>query len=152
MVCRQRDAAPSAVLRDLVRLEVRRMEGRSARAGAEQDDATLARLRQVVGQALEQVQDWAGLQAALVDVGVVVRPAGTGLNLADALTGEVLCKISDVGPGYLTLVRQFGAGFPGHPRPGIAAAALAPRPPLVARSLALSPLRARQSATVIQLR
>ena len=52
-------------------------------------------------------------------------PAGGGLNLTDAATGAVLAKASQVGPAYLTLVRRFGAGFPGHPRPGLAALALA---------------------------
>jgi ATP-dependent DNA helicase RecQ len=61
------------------------------------------------------------MQAALRARGLHYIPAGGGLNLIDPETGEVLCKGSQVGPGYQDLVRRFGAGFPGHPRPGLAA-------------------------------
>jgi hypothetical protein len=54
--------------------------------------------------------------------------AGGGLNLIDPETGEVLCKGSQVGPGYQDLVRRFGAGFPGHGRRGLAALARAQHP------------------------
>lgn len=64
------------------------------------------------------------MQAALRRRGLAYVAAGGGLNLIDPETGEVLCKGSQAGPGYLDLVRRFGTGFPGHPRPGLAALAL----------------------------
>jgi hypothetical protein len=47
-----------------------------------------------------------------------------------------------VGPAYLALVRRFGTGFPGHPRPGLAAQALTPpAPPSGVRGSAGAPAR-----------
>jgi hypothetical protein len=65
------------------------------------------------------------LQNALTQRGLRFVPSGGGLSLVDGTDGRVLAKSSQVGPAYLDLVRRFGAGFPGHPRPGLAVQALA---------------------------
>lgn len=126
--CQSRDETPGAVLRDLVRLEVQRIERRSARSDAVIDEQLLGRLRLLVAEALYLSDSWGQMQAALRARGLQYVPAGGGLNLMDPETGEVLCKSSQAGPGYQDLVRRFGAGFPGHGRPGLAALALAGRP------------------------
>ncbi|MCX7288640.1 MAG: hypothetical protein NTW20_14085 [Rhodobacterales bacterium] len=51
--------------------------------------------------------------------------SGVGLVLADLATGTPLARSSEVGPAYLSLVRRFQCGFPGHPRPGLSTQALA---------------------------
>lgn len=119
-LCRARDETPGSILRDLVRLEVQRCERRKARSDAVIDERLLVRLRLLVAEALVEGQDWPALQKALRRRGLCYVPAGGGLNLVDAATGEPLAKSSQVGPAYLDLVRRFGAGFPGHPRPGLA--------------------------------
>lgn len=124
-LCRARDETPGAVLRDLVRLEVKHHDSRKARRDEAIDERLLVRLRLLVAEALVEAQDWPGLATALHRRGLRYEPAGGGLNLVDAATGEPLAKSSQVGPAYLALVRRFGAGFPGHPRPGLAAQALA---------------------------
>lgn len=129
--CDSRDETPGAVLRDLVRLEVQRIERRTARSDDVIDEQLLGRLRLLVAEALFSANGWGQMQAALRARGLQYVAAGGGLNLIDPETGEVLCKGSQVGPGYQDLVRRFGAGFPGHPRPGLAALAMAsvqPRP------------------------
>jgi hypothetical protein len=128
-LCRDRDDTPGAVLRDLVRLEVQRCERRKARSDEVIDEQLLVRLRLLVAEALVEASDWAGLQSALRKRGLLYEPAGGGLNLVDAESGEPLAKSSQVGPAYLALVRRFGVGFPGHPRPGLAAQALTPLAP-----------------------
>lgn len=122
--CHSRDETPGAVLRDLVRLEVQRNARRAARSDEVIDEQLLGRLRLLVAEALVTAQDWGQMQAALRQRGLAYVAAGGGLNLIDPETGEVLCKGSQVGPGYLDLVRRFGTGLPGHPRPGLAALAL----------------------------
>lgn len=122
--CQTRDESPGAVLRDLVRLEVQRISRRSARSDDVIDEQLLGRLRLLVAQALVDAQSWDEVQHALAKQGLAYVPAGGGLNLMDPVTGEVLCKGSQVGPGYMDLVRRLGCGFPGHPRPGIASQAL----------------------------
>ncbi|MFC3088171.1 hypothetical protein [Tabrizicola soli] len=124
-LCRARDETPGAMLRDLVRLEVQRNERRNARSDEVIDEPLLVRLRLLVAEALAEAQDWPTLQSALRQRGLRFQPAGGGLNLIDAATGEPLARSSQVGPAYLALVRRFRTGFPGHPRPGLAAQALA---------------------------
>jgi hypothetical protein len=125
MLCRDRDETPGAVLRDLVRLEVKRHDSRKARSDEVIDERLLVRLRLLVAEALAVSESWGQLQRALGDRGLKFVPSGGGLLLVDATTGENLAKSSQVGPPYLDLVRRFGAGFPGHPRPGLAVQALA---------------------------
>ena len=124
-LCKARDETPGAVLRDLVRLEVQRCDRRKARSAEGIDERLLARLRLLVAEALVVSESWGQLQAALLARGVKYVPSGGSLNLVDAATRETLAKSSQVGPPYMALVRKFGAGFPGHPQPGIAAQALA---------------------------
>lgn len=123
--CHSRDETPGAVLRDLVRLEVQRVERRAARSDNVIDEQLLGRLRLLVAEALFASQSWGQMQAALRARGLQYIAAGGGLNVIDPETGEILCKGSQVGPGYQDLVRRFGTGFPGHPRPGLAALAMA---------------------------
>ena len=113
------------MLRDLVRLEVKRHDSRKARRNEVPDERLLVRLRLLVAQALAVSESWGQLQGALGERGVKFMPAGGGLVLVDAETGRTLAKSSQVGPAYLDLVRRFGSGFPGHPLPGLAIRALA---------------------------
>ena len=124
-LCRERDETPGAVLRDLVRLEVKRHDSRKARSDEVIDERLLVRLRLLVAEALANSESWGQLQRALGQRGLKFIASGGGLLLVDATTGEVFAKSSQVGPAYLDLVRRFGAGFPGHPRPGLAVQALA---------------------------
>lgn len=124
VACHGSDESPGTVLRDLVRLEVQRVERRAARRDDASDEQLLGRLRLLVAEALYASHSWGQMQAALRARGLQYVPAGGGLNLIDPETGEVLSKGSQVGPGYQDLVRRFGTGFPGHPRPGLAAVAL----------------------------
>lgn len=123
--CQARDETPSAVLRDLVRLEVQRHSRKLARSDEVFDEQFLGRLRASVAEALVNARSWDQMQAALHLRGLAYVAAGGGLNLIDPETGEVLCNGSQIGPGYMELVRRFGSGFPGHKRPGLAALALA---------------------------
>ncbi|MES2914059.1 MAG: hypothetical protein V4753_02970 [Pseudomonadota bacterium] len=125
MLCRERDETPGAVLRELVRLEVKRHDGRKARRNEVPDERLLVRLRLLVAQALAVSESWGQLQVALGERGVKFTPSGGGLVLTDLATGATLAKSSQVGPAYLDLVRRFGNGFPGHPLPGLAIRALA---------------------------
>ncbi len=128
-LCHDRDETPGAVLRDLVRLEVKRNAARKARSAEGIDERLLVRLRLLVAEALVEADSWGQLQAALARRGLRYAPAGGGLNLVDATTGKTLAKASEVGPSYLTLARRFCAGFPGHPNAGLAAQSLMPPAP-----------------------
>jgi len=128
-LCRERDETPGAVLRDLVRLEVKRNAARKARSAEGIDERLLVRLRLLVAEALVEADSWGQLQAALARCGLRYAPAGGGLNLVDATTGKTLAKASEVGPAYLALARRFRAAFPRHPNAGLVAQALSPPAP-----------------------
>lgn len=124
-LCRARDETPGAVLRDLVRLEVKRVDSRKARRNEVPDERLLVRLRLLVAEALAASESWGQLQRALGERGLKFTPSGGGLILTDLATGATLAKSSQVGPAYLDLVRRFRSGFPCHPLPGLAIRALA---------------------------
>jgi hypothetical protein len=124
LLCKARDETPGAVLRDLVRLEVKRADSRKARSADGIDGRLLVRLRLLVAEALAGSESWGRLQRALAEHGLKFVPSGGGLVRADLSNGEILATSSQVGPPYMALVRQFGTGFPGHAQPGIAAQAL----------------------------
>lgn len=124
-LCRARDETPGAVLRELVRLEVKRVDSRKARRNEVPDERLLLRLRLLVAEALAISETWGQLQSALRERGLCYIPSGGGLVLTDLATGRTLAKSSQVGPAYLALVRRFGTGFPSHPLPGLAIGALA---------------------------
>jgi hypothetical protein len=124
-LCQQREETPGAVLRDLIRLEVKRHDSRKARRNEVPDERLLVRLRLLVAEALAISESWGQLEAALGERGLRFAPSGGGLVLTDVATGRTLAKSSQVGPAYLDLVHRFGQGFPGHPLPGLAIRALA---------------------------
>jgi hypothetical protein len=123
-LCQAWDETRGAVLRDLIRLEVKHRDSRKARSDKVIDERLLVRLRLLVAEALAEADTWSRLQTALGKKGLRFIPSGGGMVLTDATTGRSLAKSRQVGPAYLDLVRRFRAGFPGHPRPGLAAQAL----------------------------
>jgi hypothetical protein len=124
-LCHERDETPGAVLRNLVRLEVKHADSRRARRNEVSDERLLVRLRLLVAEALAMSESWGQLQAALGARGLRFTPSGGGLVLTEIASGATLAKSSQVGPAYLQLVRRFGEGLPGHPLPGLAVQALA---------------------------
>ena len=123
--CRARGLWPEAIVAGFVATKVRAFEREVHRGVATRSEAWLKRLETQIGEALTKSRDWASLRFHLDRHGIAYHPAGKGLIVIDASTGEVLCKASEVGPGYGDLVRRFGQGFPGHPKPWLAEEALA---------------------------
>ncbi|RYE56720.1 MAG: hypothetical protein EOP18_03895, partial [Rhizobiaceae bacterium] len=96
-----RDETPVADLRDLVRLEVKRVDSRKARRNEVPDERLLVRLRLLVAEALVVSESWGQLQSTLGARGLGFMPSGGGLILVDAESGEPLAKSSQVGPPYM---------------------------------------------------
>jgi hypothetical protein len=140
-MCQERDETPGAVLRDLVRLDVKRADSRKARGAEGIDERLLVRLRLLVAEALAGSESWGHLHRLLAKRGLKFSPSGGGLVLTDLSTGEVLAKPSQAGPPYMALVRRFGTGFPTPSRGS------PPRPPPVPDPLHLPALAAFLSPT-----
>lgn len=111
-ICRMSDVGPGrgALERRFGALDA----PREAKTRASADEPLLARWRVLVAEALEPSEHWAAFASRLAERGLAMAPAGGGLELRDAATGERLAKASEVGPGYMALIRRFQAGFPGH--------------------------------------
>lgn len=78
------------------------------------DQRLLEAVRAEAQEAFEIARGWSDLRERLVDHGYILREAGGGLALHDAITGRFLCRTSELGFGYPALMRRFSAPFPGH--------------------------------------
>lgn len=114
-MCASRDETPGAMMRLLMKKELKRWNGQRAKRYEVPDEPLLAHLRLRVAGALEISTSWTEFISHLQSDHLILRPAGGGLALHSLGTGKRLAKASDVGPGYSELIRKFKAGFPGHP-------------------------------------
>jgi len=114
-MCVARDETPGAMMRLLMKQELKRWHGRRAKRDEVPDEPLLAHLRLRVAAALKISKSWSDYIAHLQADQLLLKPAGGGLALHALGSGNRLSKASDVGPGYCDLIRKFGAGFPGHP-------------------------------------
>ncbi len=104
--------AREAIEERLVRF--RHGRGSVGKRRASADERLLAGLRPLVAKAIAASRTWSELQTALRAEGLGYAPRGGGLALVSEPDGGVLCKASEVGPGYAALIRRFRAPFPGH--------------------------------------
>lgn len=109
----QRDVSVGQVVRDALTAELRRT-ARPAKTSARTEEQLLAPLRSLLAADLGQARGWTDLQARLRTKGYVLREAGGGLALHDFPQGRRLCKASELGRSYASLMRRFNAPFPGH--------------------------------------
>jgi len=111
-LARDEDVSPGQILRLALERELRRRE--VARTPARVEERLLAPIRRRASPDFTLARDWRGLKQALLDRGYILRESGGGLALHDAITGRFLCRTSEIGFGYPTLMRQLGGPFPGH--------------------------------------
>ncbi len=76
--CHSRDETPGAVLRDLVRLEVQRVERRAARSDNVIDEQLLGRLRLLVAEALFASKSWVRCRRHFGRAACNTLPPGAG--------------------------------------------------------------------------
>lgn len=74
-----------------------------------------AHLEEIVAKAIVHTGNWESCQRELARNGLKFIARGGGLAIASTKTEDVLCKASALGLGYSSLIKKFGAGFPGHP-------------------------------------
>ena len=107
------DLSVGQVIRNFIDHELRRRA--EARPPVRADERLVAPLRALLADDFAYAKDWADLQSRLVRKGYSLHEAGGGLALHDQATGARLCKGSELGYGYASLMRKFKAPFPGHP-------------------------------------
>lgn len=112
-LAQDRDVTIGQVVRDLLTRELRRQGDPKTPVRA--DEALLASLQTLLARDIAQSRSWDDLATRLGQKGYAFRPAGGGLALHRAGCGTRLCKASELGFAYGTLVRRFGEAMPGHP-------------------------------------
>ncbi|SEK93620.1 hypothetical protein [Pacificibacter marinus] len=70
-------------------------------------------LKAYLSHEFSYAQDWDDLQEGLRAKGYELAERGGGLILR-IVEGERLCKASEIGQPYATLMKRFGAPFPNH--------------------------------------
>lgn len=108
-----RDVSLGAVIRAALSAEIRRAN-LPAKTPNRADERLVDPLRALLAVDFGQARDWPDLQSRLAAKGFALREAGGGLALHSEPGGARLCKASELGHAYASLMRRFGAPFPGH--------------------------------------
>lgn len=118
-MCAERDETPGAMMRNLMRHELKNWSSKKTRLVEVRDEQLLASLRLRVAKLWRDVKTWEDFIDLLARDQLLLKPAGGGLTYYSANNGSRLAKASDVGPSYSDMIRRFKCGFPGHTQPRI---------------------------------
>lgn len=112
-VAAEQDVTIGHLVRHLLKREVdRRLRGKRS---VQVDETLLAALQALLARDMAEASGWEDLAVRLARHGYALRPAGGGLTLHKTSCDTRVCKASELGFAYRTLVKRFGAGMPGHP-------------------------------------
>ncbi|GKY86264.1 ribbon-helix-helix protein, CopG family [Sinisalibacter aestuarii] len=111
-IARGEDVSVGQIIRLAIERDFHRRDGFARHPRTAED--LLAPIRARVRDDFIEAGGWRDLRARLIERGCSLREAGGGLALHDAITGRFLCRTSEIGFGYPTLMRRFAAPFPGH--------------------------------------
>jgi hypothetical protein len=92
-------------------LESRRL---ASEREAQASEPLLAQVRDTVQRALQTSRGWADLQRTLRMSDLEYVECGRGLAVRRKSDATIICKASEVGPGYFLLIKRFQSPFPGH--------------------------------------
>ena len=112
-LAKARDISLGALLRAALSAEIRRANLPS-KTPNRADERLVDPLRALLAVDFGEARDWPDLQSRLAAKGFALREAGGGLALHAEPGGARLCKASELGHAYASLMRRFGAPFPGH--------------------------------------
>lgn len=111
-IARDEDVSVGHIIRLALERDFNRRDG--FRSHPRSPEFLLAPIREKVRADFIEASGWSDLKTRLIGKGYSLREAGGGLALHDAITGRFLCRTSEIGFGYPTLMRQFAGPFPGH--------------------------------------
>ena len=110
---READISVGQLVRVALEAEIRR-RSKVAKTPNRADEQLLASLRRLLATDMVEARSWEALNRRLADKGFALREAGGGLALHSHPEGRRLCKASELGNSYSTLMKRFGTPFPGH--------------------------------------
>ncbi|MEJ1992846.1 MAG: ribbon-helix-helix protein, CopG family [Maritimibacter sp.] len=111
-LAREEDVTIGQLLRLAVERDLRRRE--SFQPHPRIDQRLLTPIKVELEREFVAAKGWTDLKDRLAGRGYSLREAGGGLALHDLVSGRFLCRTSEIGFGYPTLIRQLGGPFPGH--------------------------------------
>lgn len=109
MIAMSEDISVGQVVRDAIERDLFRRQ--RARKPDRADERLVAPLRALLADDFAYAKDWGDLNRRLATKGFIVIPAGGGIALHKA-DGTRLCKGSDLGYSYATLLRRFKSPLP----------------------------------------
>ena len=92
--------------------------------GAVHSPQDIEPLAEFARRAFADSRSWAELISAFDDYGVTIEPKSGGLILKDRADGHQICKLSQLGLRYMSMIQHYGEGFPDHPVPSLVERAL----------------------------
>lgn len=95
----------AAIARDLTRRS-------QAKTPVRADERLVAPLRALLADDFAYAKTWGELQSRIAAKGYGLAESGGGLILFDRLSGARMCKGSELGYGYASLLRRFMTPFP----------------------------------------
>ena len=101
------------IVRDALSAEIRR-SSRNATTPNRAEEQLLAPLRVLLATDFARARTWQDLIKRLQGQGYALREAGGGLALHSHPEGVRMCKASELGHAYASLMRRFRAPFPSH--------------------------------------
>ncbi|MDZ4136604.1 MAG: hypothetical protein U1D06_13575 [Paracoccaceae bacterium] len=106
------DVTVGQVIRNAISRDLSRRE--KAKTPVRVDERLVAPWRALLADDFAYAENWGELQDRLSRKGYALAEAGGRLILQSRSTGERLCKGSELGCGYSSLLRRFKMPFPGH--------------------------------------
>jgi hypothetical protein len=107
------DVTIGHLVRQLLKKEVeRRLQGKMP---DKPDEPLIAALQALLCRDMSAARNWQDLAIRLRRHGYEVRPAGGRLTLYKSSCGTRICKASELGFAYRTLVNRFACAMPDHP-------------------------------------
>lgn len=113
LLAQDRDCSLGALIRHALNAEIKRA-GSPAKTPNRADERLVDPLRALLAVDFGEARNWPDLQHRLATKGYALREAGGGLALHNHPDGARLCKASELGHAYASLMRRFGKPFPTH--------------------------------------
>lgn len=114
-VAAAQDVTIGHLVRQLLKKEVdRRLRAKTS--NNRPDERLIAALQALLVRDMAEACSWSDLAVRLRRQGYDLRPAGGGLTLHKTSCSTRVCKASELGFAYRTLVARFQRGMPDHPQ------------------------------------
>lgn len=108
LVAKSEDATLGEIIRDAVRRDLRRRS--VIQAADNQERRAFDPLRKLLQPDFERAQNWQHLQSRLMDKGYRLLK-GRGDVMIHRASGELICRLSDIGQNQVALARRFQSPF-----------------------------------------